>query len=189
MVDAYAVIEAIGYLLGKVGEATKLQIIKLIYLADKYHLMAYGRTITNDEYYAMKDGPVGSLVLDVLGFNDIVLQEDELKYAAKLIKRIGDKAFSINESPEEFSMLSQSDRKALDMIVEKFGSQSASQLRKFTHDYPEYAKYEELFQDNVVKRKRIKTEELISTLPNNDPFNIPQEHLEQSKEILTGNFD
>lgn len=53
-------IEAIYYILSKLGKMDKLKLLKLVYLADKYHLIYYGRTITNDDYYAMKHGPIAS---------------------------------------------------------------------------------------------------------------------------------
>lgn len=40
------------------GEIEKLQALKLIYFADRYHLRKYGRPITNDQYWAMNFGPV-----------------------------------------------------------------------------------------------------------------------------------
>ena len=42
------------------GKINKMQAIKLIYFADRYHLRKYGRPVTNDEYVAMGYGSVGS---------------------------------------------------------------------------------------------------------------------------------
>jgi Protein of unknown function (DUF4065) len=47
-------------------QLTKWRICKLLFLADKLHLLRYGRPITGDAYYAMKLGPVPTNVLNVL---------------------------------------------------------------------------------------------------------------------------
>ena len=77
MIETSKIIEALHYILHKIKIADKIKIIKLIYLADKYHLVRYGRTITNDDYYAMEYGPVGSTVKDVLEFDEFTLSHNE----------------------------------------------------------------------------------------------------------------
>lgn len=187
MIDTSAIIESIYYLLGKVGAATKIKLIKLIYLADKYHLMRYGRTVTGDDYYAMEHGPVGSTVKDVLEFNRFTLTDNEYAYASKLFDKIDDKTLKAKPDIQlgELGMLSESDIDALDFIIGKFGKMTASELRNYTHRYPEWEQYRELFENNQTKRERLKTEELLSTLPG-DPLGVTPEHIEESREILTG---
>lgn len=46
------------------GEIDKLHALKLVFFADRYHLRKYGRPITNDQYWAMRFGPVASGVKD-----------------------------------------------------------------------------------------------------------------------------
>jgi len=90
MLETHTAIETIFYILKKIGPADKIKLIKLVYLADKYHLLRYGRTVTGDEYFAMENGPVASTLKDVLSFNDIYLTEDERSYLESLIERGGD---------------------------------------------------------------------------------------------------
>ena len=47
------------------GEIEKLHALKLIFFADRYHLRKYGRPITNDQYWAMRLGPVPSGTKDL----------------------------------------------------------------------------------------------------------------------------
>jgi hypothetical protein len=47
-----------------------MKALKLIFLADRYHLCRYGRLITNDSYVAMKHGPVPSATRDIVESND-----------------------------------------------------------------------------------------------------------------------
>ena len=75
-----AIIESLCYLLVKLKKADKIHLIKLMYLADKYHLMNYGRTITGDEYFAFPKGPGGSKTMDVLNFKKkCIKRSDEFR--------------------------------------------------------------------------------------------------------------
>lgn len=190
MIDTSVIIESVYYLLSKVGDATKIKVIKLIFLADKYHLIRYGRTVTGDDYYAMEHGPVGSTVKDVLEFNRFTLADNEYVYAAKLFDKIDEKTLKAKSevSSGDLEMLSESDIEALDFIIEKFGKMTASELRHYTHRYPEWEQYRELFENNQTKRERLKIEELLSTLPD-DPLGVTPEHIEESREILTGHHE
>ena len=49
----------------KNGKINKMKAIKLIYLADRYHLRKYGRPVVGDDYWAMKYGPVASSTLNI----------------------------------------------------------------------------------------------------------------------------
>jgi hypothetical protein len=61
-------------------------------------------------------------------------------------------------------------------------------LRDYTHQYPEWKQHEDLLKNRRAKRILIKTEELLSLLPN-DKIAVPKEHVEDSKKILLGNYD
>ena len=53
----------------RVSKLDKLKAVKLLYLADKYHLLKYGRPIINDTYVHLDNGPVPSKALDII--NDV----------------------------------------------------------------------------------------------------------------------
>lgn len=188
MIDTSTVIEALYYILSKIDKADKIKLIKLIYLADKYHLIHYGRTITNDEYYAMEYGPVGSTVKDVLSFDSINLYQEELAYAEKLLEKVDSNTFIAKETDIELEMLSETDIEALNFVIEKFASMNQWKLKDYTHKYPEWYQHEYLFRNRRTKREKIDTSELFSLL-DNDPIGMPENHIEESKKILTGNYD
>lgn len=189
MIETHTAIETIFYLLKKTGPADKIKLIKLVYLADKYHLLRYGRTVTGDEYFAMEHGPVGSTIKDVLGFDDLYLTENERSYLEKLIERSDANWFSSKEGAVcEFGMLSDTDKEALNFVIDKFSSMGQWDLRDYTHEYPEWKQYKDLLKNHLSKRIRIKTEELLSLLPN-DILAVPAEHIEESKKILLGTYD
>jgi uncharacterized phage-associated protein len=190
MLETHTAIETIFYLLKKIGPADKIKIIKLVYLADKYHLLRYGRTVTGDDYYAMEHGPVGSTIKDVLSFNDLCLNEDERSYLETLIERGGSVDWFTPKDGAvcHFEMLSETDKEALDFVIDTFAAIGHWDLRDYTHQYPEWKQHEDLLKNRRAKRILIKTEELLSLLPN-DKIAVPKEHVEDSKKILLGNYD
>jgi hypothetical protein len=52
------IVELMLYLAHKRPDADKYQAVKFFYLADREHLIRYGRPITFENYYAMEYGPV-----------------------------------------------------------------------------------------------------------------------------------
>jgi uncharacterized phage-associated protein len=180
------IIEALGYLLYKLRRADKIQLVKLMYLADKYHVMSYGRTITGDTFLALEHGPAGSQTIDILEYDKYILG-DCLEAAKDLVKKgkgycyhVGDKC-----NPKSFDMLSESDIEALDFAVHNFGTMNKWDIVDYTHKLKEWKRFKPLFESGKTKQEPIKTEELL--WPVNDKyFNISQEHLKESRRALTG---
>ena len=54
------ILNAIVYFANRSDTKTigRLKLMKLLWLADRLHLMKYGRMVLNDKYYAMPYGPV-----------------------------------------------------------------------------------------------------------------------------------
>ncbi len=189
MIETATIIEALHYILKKIKKADKIKLVKLVYLADKYHLIRYGRTITNDDYYAMEHGPVGMTVKDVLSLDPFNLSHNGFKYASKLLSKVDENKFTANTDIRvSFDMLSDSDKEALDFVVEKFGKMGKWKLRDYTHRYPEWLQYEDLFNNKLSKRERISTKELLSTIKD-DPLKMPSRLIKESEKVLTGKFD
>lgn len=188
MVATKTIVEAVYYLLKKLGPTDKLKLVKLIFLADKYHLIKYGRTITNDEYWAMAHGPVGSNIKDVLEYdNDLAMSRAEYAYAKKFFSRANENQFKANDKAQicKFNFLSETDIEALEATIQHFGKMKTWCLRDFTHKYPEWKQYGELFENKGTKRERIQPVELISVIPE-DKFGFTSEDIEKAKEIFNG---
>ena len=185
MIDIKVITQAIYYLLKNIGKCDELKIVKLIYLTDKYHLLKYARTVTNDSYFAMRMGPVGSTVKDVLCFNRTALSKQELKFINIFIKQDGEYDYQINEkaSDNELDMLSETDFEALNFVIKQFGSWTKSQLIRYTHNYPEWKQYENLLKQKTL-RGEIKTEEIMTTI--DDIFPVTKENIEISRETVSG---
>jgi uncharacterized phage-associated protein len=130
---------ALAYLASKnLPEFDKYKSCKLIFLADKYHLVRYARPITGDEYFAVPYGPIPSQTLDHLtrfeAGNDEKLEQifeldDHFAYPRYVAK-----------GESDFSVLSQSDIMALDRTAELYGQKSFAELKAITHAMPAYDK-------------------------------------------------
>jgi uncharacterized phage-associated protein len=181
-----AIVEAIGYLLSKLKEVDKIHLVKLMYLADKYHLMNYGRTISDDSFLAFENGPAGSKTTDILEFDVYVLRE-HIDYARKLFKKGEGYSYLPNEScpVDSLEMLSESDIEALDFVIDNFGKMDKWAVVDYSHELREWKQFEDLFRAKKTKSEPIKTEQLL--WPTGDKyFRISDEHLKESREILTG---
>src|SRR5579864_4950925 len=94
-----------------VPELDKYKICKLLFLADKYHLVQYGRPIIGDRYCALRYGPVPSHSLDLL--NDVIKAESTAESnsevrammgALELDRRYQNPRFSTKTSPAFHSL-------------------------------------------------------------------------------------
>lgn len=145
------------------GIIDKLKAIKLIYFADRYHLRKHSRFITNDEYYAMKLGPVASGVKDIAEMSTF-LDDEELKYAENFLKLNG--KFGIESTQDNFdNVFSESDIEALVFAWEKFGAKTKYELAEITHGYPEWKKHELKLKEH--SRVRMRCEDFFEDPPDN----------------------
>ena len=133
------------------GEINKLKALKLVFLADRYHLRRHGRPITGDEYFAMPYGPVASGAKD-LAEMDPMLSDDERAYATRHIAPVDRNTYRSVAGMESRAM-SESDRAALAWTWEQFGKQDGFELAKYTHRYPEWKRHEQAL--NAKRETRI----------------------------------
>ncbi|MFH0814253.1 MAG: Panacea domain-containing protein [Pseudomonadota bacterium] len=183
------IIESLCYLLLKLRKIDKIHLVKLMYLADKYHLMNYGRTITGDDFIALEHGPTGSRTMDVLEFDRYILG-NYMEKAEKFFQQGNGHEYLPGEecSIDRLEMLSESDTEALDFAVSNFGTKDKWDVVKYAHTLQEWKKFEPLFKSHITKRESIATTEVL-TDPHDKYFQIPKEHIEDSYKILTGSFD
>ncbi|MFA5072022.1 MAG: Panacea domain-containing protein [Candidatus Pacearchaeota archaeon] len=122
------------------GKIDKLKAIKLIWLIDRLHLRKYGRMITNDIYFAMRLGPVGSFSKDYAGGN--VLDEEERIYYDKYISFKDNTITSIRDVEE--GIFSDSDKEVMKEIITNYGNCSKTSLINFSHIFPEWSKFKDI---------------------------------------------
>jgi uncharacterized phage-associated protein len=133
------VLEALVYLMERRDNLSQYQIVKSVFLADRKHLNEVGRPVTFDNYVAMRQGPVPSLVYDLL---------KSVSTFAEIYKT--DPPWSVTEKGpvkrfravrhHRRNILSDTDRECLDCGLDQVLKLSQQALEKLLHKDPGYAK-------------------------------------------------
>lgn len=139
-IDWEKALAAVVYLASKrLPEFDKYKASKLIFLADKYHLVKFARPITGDVYFALEHGPIPSQILNRIKVFESG-QDEEMDRLLDLDRRFTNPRFSSKIGSTDYSVLSQSDIMALDRTVHMFGEKTFAELRAMTHAMPAYFK-------------------------------------------------
>lgn len=133
------------------GSINYMKAIKLIWLSDRYYLRNHGKTITGDEYFALKNGPLASCTSDLIKV--VKVSEVELDYRNAFISKNGYSISSIKES--DFKVFSKKELEVLNKIYNAFSSMNWSAISDFSHIFPEWQMYESKLKENEKRRYRI----------------------------------
>jgi uncharacterized phage-associated protein len=68
---------AAAYLAGRCSDLTKMKVSKLLFFADKAHLLCYGRTVIGDRYIKMEFGPIPFSAYNLMKRDDRATAEDQ----------------------------------------------------------------------------------------------------------------
>lgn len=140
-------VQAINFFARKSGGTIdKLKVIKLLFFADRYHLRKYSRLVTNDDYKAMKLGPVGSGIKDIIDSSSFI-DEDIREYASKYLTKDDNNIQSLVDVDAD--VFSKSDLEALTFALNEFGQYDQFKLKRLTHEYPEWKKHEPAIDSGV----------------------------------------
>jgi uncharacterized phage-associated protein len=139
-------IAAIAYLIGKADargrRLSQYDILKMIFLADKGHLNAYGRPVTFDNYYAMKEGPVPSFAYDLLKENRTAMKKAHLPtlpWRRTDQPEVGTgRYFYFDADFSKETSLSESDKEALTDALATIRALTYSQIKRLLHADPAY---------------------------------------------------
>lgn len=170
--ESEKVVAAVAFLAESgIRDLTKYKICKLLFLADKLHLVRYGRPITGDRICAMEYGPVPSVVLDALNtFLGIEQGGPKAKEIAQMLSRYvkpdekyRNKHFISVRKAETERYLSPSDLDALREVVGEHGAKTFEELKAMTHELFAYRK---AWGDRSCDNPSIKFEDLFVEDPN-----------------------
>lgn len=132
-------IQAIDFIAQKQPGVTQYYVSKIMFFADREHVLDYGRPITGDRYMAMEHGPVPTAILNLLkndsGYPDEMI---DLLHSRIGIEPEGNKQHVYSKGTDEFPDLSGTDKQYLAEAVEKYGKMSFSQLKRLSHEDPAY---------------------------------------------------
>lgn len=146
--DHFKSTQAINYFaLKDGGKVDKVKVIKLIFFADRFHLRKYGRLVTNDNYVAMKFGPVSSGTKDIIDANSSFIDPDIIEYSSEYLSRDGYNI--ISEKSVDLNVFSESDIEALEFAWNEFGKYNELTLKDLTHHYPEWQKHESAINSGI----------------------------------------
>lgn len=152
--------EALAYIVSNWPGITVFYASKVLFFAEKKHLNTYGRPIVADTFVAMPNGPVPSTLYDFIrgnlgqsgdpeNFNAAI---DTTRYPGLSGRRLADE-----------SVLSESDREALDESIDFCRGKSFTHLSQLTHqerawaDAPDNGSmdYEKFIDENNPNREEI----------------------------------
>jgi uncharacterized phage-associated protein len=112
------------------GRMYYIQLIKLMYLADRLSLLEKGRTISGDSYVSMKYGPVLSRTFKLIRDD----MEDKTGPWHDCITAPSDHQVSLKQSkPLDFDQLSKYETRIISQLHEKYGSIDRFDLARMTH--------------------------------------------------------
>jgi uncharacterized phage-associated protein len=132
--DRDKAVQAVDYIAQQWPGVTQYYICKVLYFADKWHCLDWGRTITGDRYVAMDHGPVPSRVYEML--KPASGEEDDLLDAVSSRLRFeisGNKIQVFSRQLNDFSALAQSDKEYLDKAISFCRPLRFGELREIAH--------------------------------------------------------
>ena len=118
--------------------------VKLIWLADRFFLRNHGRTITGDEYFALKNGPLASCTLDLIKNN--IHSEEEREYRDEFISK--KKYLICSNKHYDYKVFSKKELEILKKVYNAFSYMNWYQLSEFSHNFPEWKEYESKLKEN-----------------------------------------
>ncbi|MBL8174959.1 MAG: SocA family protein [Bryobacterales bacterium] len=137
----------------------KYRACKLLFLADREHLLRFGRPITGDNYNALPLGPTPSQTLTLLDQLDAVLVEGGELPQDPRVRELADafEASTNTEYPQYVAKvepdpeaLSETDVMVLDDIAKRHGNAGFLDLKRLTHELKAYSS---AWRQNEVRRK------------------------------------
>ena len=131
------ILETLLYLMSKRDSLSQYPIVKSVFLADRQHLNEVGRPITFDNYVAMEQGPVPSLIYNLLVLPNTF---EEIYHSPRpwSVTRVGKRNLYRASRKPNLEVLSQTDQETLDENFKKVIILNKDQLAKLLHSDPAY---------------------------------------------------
>lgn len=148
--DTRKIIQALAYVASKQPDKhiANIKAFKLLWLADRYHMRQYGRTVTGDTYFAMPKGVVPSDAKNILDGKATILKASECPLGNVL--ETGHGSYTLVGEPN-MKVFSKTDRDALDKVLALYNGMSANELSQLSHKFPEWKEYEPRLKDSDEK--------------------------------------
>ena len=158
-------VQLVVYLAEKYGGKglSVIKAVKLIFLADVWALRHYADTVSEDEYFAMKNGPVPSTIATIIQQDDEYLEsKEQLEYIREYLKREDGNTWTIfrAQKPADRDHLSEVQKEAVDLIYNQYGDKTERELIAITHTFEAWRKPgEKLNEEN--RREKMDMEDIL----------------------------
>lgn len=174
-------VQALNYFTCKEGgKINYMKAGKLVYLVDKAHLRTYGRTITNDNYVAMKNGPVPSRTKDII-LKSKWQSQDIIDYSDIFLS--GPKGYEISTLKDlDALVFSKTDLAMMDKIYQCYGQLKEFELSDYTHTFSEWLRFKNELTIDPNRAFPINWDDLFDLSIKDFPFKQSEELLALSKE-------
>lgn len=165
----------------------KLKVLKLAWISDRLHLRRYWKLIIGDTYFAMQMWPVASWIKNICEQNNNYLSSKAINYISEYLQKFLFKIRSVKET--DFSQFSDSNIEVINEVFEKLWSNNSSKLINFTHNYPEWTKFETKLKKGIISQAQMSYFDFFeNTLEQDNIFDISIEHINLTKEIFKENL-
>lgn len=119
----------------KGGRIKAAEALKLVWLADRFHMREFGRTITGDQFFACRTGIMPESLSELIN-NKLREKKDEEIYMRKYLERSKDNS-DVLSIDFDGRLLSETDKTAADRVVEATDTFSENDLSACWHFFPE----------------------------------------------------
>jgi uncharacterized phage-associated protein len=126
--DSEKTLAAAIYILHSLGPIKYIHLLKLLYLSDREAWRSLGRSITGDEYVAMKKGPVLSRTYDEIK----ALRDRGTGMLVNAMRLLGDHRLEATVEPN-LGVLSIAERRIVDQVLTEHGKTDPFELSEMTH--------------------------------------------------------
>lgn len=167
---------------------SKIIALKLVYLADRYHLRKYASPILWDTYYAMQFGPVASatkkFIEDIFVAHDKKLSEYIVVSDSGKKTRRGEPVLIIESKREpNLSQISETEREALDVALSQWPIHD--NLVDYTHSFPEWTAAEASIKAGATRVRMSYADFFLPCKRASDEFcDVPQDVVDLNKEVF-----
>ncbi len=169
--DPEKLIAALAYFASRgVSDLDPMKSNKLLYFADKAHLLKYGRPIIGDTYVGMEHGPVPTMSYNVM--KDAFSADDPERVSPLLFEYLavdnsGRYPRFVAKRAPNMEVLSASDVEILDETVTKYGRYDAIELRNLAHEEPEIRHADEMLARSRSGSVPVSFEEILAAASDN----------------------
>lgn len=185
-------VHVLHYLMANCGEAVcdKVHLLKLAWMADRYHLRKYGSAMTDGFYCAYPHGPVNQHAYDILKQTDSGEQGDYAEFFTSIAPSSdAEKTRYRTVGPLDYVCLSDSNLESLDAALAKSAelSREGVDLSEFSHRFKEWQNVSSGIDEGSGRFPRISLADFF--LPPDDPkdefcLDVPDELVRFNRELV-----